>query len=74
MTLRGAAVNIDASAKPATVTATGQITTFGSRFNQPQALAFDAQGNLYVGDSGANTVSRVTPAGDTTVSSRTPPR
>lgn len=60
------------------VTAGGVVTTFAgassqagtadgtggaARFQYPYALAFDAAGNLYVADSGAHTVRKVTPAG-----------
>ena len=33
------------------------------RVRRPRGLAFDAAGNLYVANAGANTVSKVTPAG-----------
>ena len=39
------------------------VSTFASGFNQPDGLAFDSAGNLYVANVGNNTVSEVTPAG-----------
>ena len=41
----------------------GMPTTFATGFNDPVGLAFDAAGNLYVANNGADTVSEVTPAG-----------
>jgi len=63
VTLRGAAVHIDTSSNPATVTAANPVSTFATGFNGPLGLAFDAQGNLYVGNDGDGTVSKVTPQG-----------
>jgi len=50
---------------PVTLTGTVQPTAgpFASGFSTAQGLAFDAAGNLYVANSTADTVSRVTPAG-----------
>ena len=42
---------------------TPTVSTFASGFNDPAGLAFDAAGNLYVANSGDDTVSEVTPAG-----------
>ncbi len=39
------------------------ISTFASGFKNSVGLAFDSAGNLYVGDTGNNTVAKVTPAG-----------
>jgi len=38
-------------------------TTTGARFNTPRGITVDASGNLYVTDSGNNTVRLITPAG-----------
>ena len=45
------------------VTPAGVVSTFATGFNIPVGLAFDAAGNLYVANTGDNTVSKVTPAG-----------
>ncbi len=45
------------------VTPAGVVSTFASGFDDPDGLAFDAAGNLYVANYGNNTVSEVTPAG-----------
>ena len=39
------------------------VSTFASGFSSPEGLAFDAAGNLYVGNTNSATVSKVTPAG-----------
>ncbi len=44
-------------------TVTPTISTFASGFDNSVAVAFDSAGNLYVGNTGDNTVSKVTPAG-----------
>src|SRR5262249_55667512 len=63
VTLRGADVHLDTSAKPARVSATGgQVSTFATGIDQPEGIAFDAQGNLYVANAG-NSVGKVTPGG-----------
>ena len=46
-----------------TGTPTPTVSTFATGFNLPTGEAFDAAGNLYVGNPAGNTVSRVTPAG-----------
>lgn len=33
------------------------------KFNEPRALAFDSQGNIYVGDTGNNRVQKLSPTG-----------
>ncbi|MNR78929.1 Serine/threonine-protein kinase PknD [compost metagenome] len=37
-----------------------------ARFNQPQGIAIDTSGNLYVADSGNNRIRKVSPAGEVT--------
>ena len=34
-----------------------------ARFNQPQGVAVDSSGNVYVGDTGNNTIRKITPGG-----------
>jgi sugar lactone lactonase YvrE len=63
VTLRGAVVNIDASANPATITGTRQVITFATSVNTPSGAVLDAQGNLYVANDSDNTVSKITPDG-----------
>ncbi len=41
------------------MTPTGAVSTFASGFDVPDWLAFDAAGNLYVANVGADTVSKV---------------
>jgi sugar lactone lactonase YvrE len=44
--------------------ATGHVTTFASTgLSQPQGLAFDSAGNLYVANAGNNTIEEFTPGG-----------
>jgi len=38
-------------------------TNSAARFNNPQGVAVDNAGNLYVGDTGNNTIRKLTPAG-----------
>ena len=38
-------------------------TGASAEFNQPNGLAIDAQGNLYIADTGNSTIRKVTPAG-----------
>ena len=38
-------------------------STFATGFSLPEGLAFDSSDNLYVGNSGNGTVSKVTPGG-----------
>ena len=42
---------------------TPTVSAFASGFNSPVGLAVDAAGNLYVADTGDNTVDKVTPGG-----------
>lgn len=53
-------------AGPSTGSAAGSTDGLGSlaRFNQPLGLTLDSTGNLYVTDSGNQTLRRITPAGD----------
>ena len=49
------------------MTPAGAVSTFvSSGLDGPEGLAFDAAGNLYVANSGSNTISKVTPAGAVT--------
>ncbi len=45
------------------VTPAPTISSFGSGYNAPLGLAFDAVGNLYVANTGNNTVSQIAPDG-----------
>ena len=46
------------------MTPAGAVSTFvSSGLDDPDGLAFDAAGNLYVANDGNNTISKVTPAG-----------
>ena len=45
------------------VTPAGAVSAFATGFTNPDNLAFDAAGNLYVGNYSATSVSKVTPAG-----------
>jgi sugar lactone lactonase YvrE len=63
VTLRGADIFIDSSAKPATVSALRQDVVFARVGSRPAGVAIDAQGNLFVANPGNGTVSKVTPAG-----------
>ena len=42
---------------------TPTVSAFASGINEPDGLAFDAAGNLYVADGKDHTVGKVTPAG-----------
>jgi CSLREA domain-containing protein len=71
ITLRGATVSFDTGPDPASIVSrpvgalpsTPTATLTGLSF--PQALAFDAQGNLFVANSGNGTVSVFAPGGTT---------
>ena len=69
ITLRGADVNIDTSSNPAVVGALAPLSTTPSAtltgLGQPDALAFDSSGNLYVANDGNNTVSKFAPGSTT---------
>ena len=41
----------------------GSADSPGARFNQPQGLAVDLSGNVYVADSGNHTIRQITPGG-----------
>ena len=45
------------------ITASGQVTTFGSGFNKPLGVAVDAVGNVYVADAGNNQIKEITSGG-----------
>jgi sugar lactone lactonase YvrE len=64
VTLRGADIAIDASSNPATVTATGGNQSYlATPVSNPNAVAVDSHGNLYVGNAIGGTVIKQTPAG-----------
>ncbi len=45
------------------VDASGAASTYATRFSEPLGIAFDASGNLYVGDRNDDVVYLVPPAG-----------
>ena len=45
------------------LSANGTATAYATGFTQPEGLAFDGAGNLYVADRQAGTVTKTTPAG-----------
>ncbi|MEK7460307.1 MAG: glycine-rich domain-containing protein [Patescibacteria group bacterium] len=49
-----------------TIVDDGGVSTFATLTGAPVALAFDTSGNLYTANYGANTVSKITPAGTVT--------
>jgi uncharacterized repeat protein (TIGR03803 family) len=70
ITLRGADINIDTSANPALVGATQRSlsttpTATLTGLYAPQALAFDASGNLFVANQNYTTVSEFAPGATT---------
>ncbi len=42
---------------------TGAISNFANTGSQPLSLAFDASGNLFVGNLGSNSIQKITPGG-----------
>jgi sugar lactone lactonase YvrE len=63
MTLVGANWTVTTLAGLAGCTGTNDGTGSGARFNYPNGVAVDSAGNLYVADSGNNTIRKVTPVG-----------
>jgi sugar lactone lactonase YvrE len=45
------------------VTGSADGTGISARFNNPSGIGIDGSGNLYVGDTGNNTIRKITPAG-----------
>jgi autotransporter-associated beta strand protein len=69
ITLRGADIDIDTSSNPAVVGASRNLSTTPAAvlngLNNPQCLAFDGSGNLYVANMSNNTVSKFAPGSTT---------
>lgn len=71
ITFNGAQVQVTTLAGqpglPGSKNGTGAGTSAAPQFRQPQGVAVDASGQVFVADTGNNAIRRITPAGVTTV-------
>jgi sugar lactone lactonase YvrE len=65
ITLVGSSITLAAPGLQQAIPASNTALTLVSaaQFNKPQSIAVDVSGNLYVADTGNNTIRKVTPAG-----------